>query len=238
MRLFMYPHCGDEDQQSLGRAARIGALVAGLLAMPAAQAQASASIALASDYSVRGVSLSAGRPAAQLSLAYDAPQGWFAGAYAAPRVALGERTGVTQLVAYGGVAFRLASGLSWEAGASSSSFVHAAEYNYRELWAGVASDRLSARLYLAPAYYGYGGRVAYAEVNGFYPLRERIKLIVHAGVLHGLRGYLARGPERIDLRLAISVDAGECNLQLAWLGGVHMQAPVPRALSLSASYSF
>ena len=71
-------------------------------------------------------------PAPQLSLAYDAPQGWYAGAFAAPRLALGERTGVTQLVAYGGYARRLASGLSWEAGASSTAFPHAAEYNYRE----------------------------------------------------------------------------------------------------------
>ena len=238
MRLFMYPHCGDENKQSLGRAARLVALAAGMLATPAALAQASASIALASEYSVRGVSLSDGRPAPQLSVAYDAPQGWFAGAFAAPRLALGERSDVTQLVAYGGFARRLPSGLSWEAGASNASFLHAAEYNYREVWAGVAADRLSARLYLAPAYYGYGGRVVYAELNGFYPLRERIKLIGHVGALHGLRGPLANGPDRIDLRFAIGFDAGDCNLQLAWLGGVHTQAPAPRALALNASYSF
>jgi uncharacterized protein (TIGR02001 family) len=238
MRLFMYPNCGDKNKQSLGRAARIGALAAGMLAVPAAQAQASASIALASEYSVRGVSLSDGRPAPQLSLAYDAPQGWFAGAFAAPRLALGERSDVTQLVAYAGFARRLPSGLSWEAGASNTSFLHATEYNYREAWAGIASDRLSARLYLAPAYYGHGGRIAYAELNGFYPLRERIKLIGHIGVLHGLRGALANGPDRVDLRLAIGIDAGDCNLQLAWLAGLHTQAPAPRALALSASYSF
>jgi uncharacterized protein (TIGR02001 family) len=233
MRLFMYPNCGDETKQSLGRAARIGALAAGMLALPAAHGQASASIAIASEYSVRGVSLSDGRPAPQLSLAYDAPQGWFAGAFAAPRLALGERRDVTQLVAYGGFARRLASGLSWEAGASNIAFLHGAEYNYREVWAGIASDRLNARLSLAPAYYGYGGRVVYAELNGFYPLRERVKLIGHAGVLHGLHGR-----DRMDLRLAIGIDLGECNLQLAWLGGVRTQAPVPRALALSASYSF
>ncbi len=234
----MYPNCRDKNKQSLGRAARIGALAAGMLAMPPAQAQASASIALASEYSVRGVSLSDGRPAPQMSLSYDAPQGWFAGAFAAPRLALGGRRDVTQLVAYGGFARRLPSGLSWEAGAGNASFLHAAEYNYREVWAGIASDRLSARLYLAPAYYGYGGRVAYAEVNGFYPLREHIKLIGHAGVLHGLRGPFANGPDRIDLRLGIGVDVAQCNLQLAWLSGVRTQQPTPRTLTFSASYSF
>jgi uncharacterized protein (TIGR02001 family) len=233
MRLFMYPTCRDENKQSLSRAARIAACAAAMLATPAAHAQASASIAFASEYSVRGVSLSDGRAAPQLSLAYDAPQGWFAGAFAAPRLAVGERRDVTQIVTYGGFARRLASGLSWEAGASNYAFLHAAEYSYREAWAGIASDRLSARLSLAPAYYGFGGRVAYAEVNGFYPLREHVKLIGHVGALHGVRG-----PGRIDARLAIGIDVGDCNLQLAWLGGVRTQAPAPRALAFSAAYSF
>jgi uncharacterized protein (TIGR02001 family) len=212
---------------------RIGALAAGMLATPAALAQTSASISLTSEYSVRGVSLSDGRAAPQLSLAYDAPQGWFAGAFAAPRLAVGERRDVTQVVTYGGVARRLPSGLSWEAGISNYTFLHAAEYGYREAWAGIASDRLSARLSLAPAYYGFGGRVAYAEVNGFYPLREHVKLIGHVGALHGVRG-----PERLDMRVGVGFDLGDCNLQLAWLAGVHTQAPVPRALALTASYSF
>lgn len=244
MRLFMYPSCRDESEHSVGRAARIVLLAAGMLAMPAAQAQASASVSLASEYSVRGVSLSEGRVAPQLSLSYDAPQGWYAGAFAAPRLSLGERPDVTQLVAYGGFAHRLPSGLSWEAGASSASFLHASEYSYREVYAGIASDRISARLHLAPAYYGYGGRVAYVELNGFYPLQERVKLIAHAGALHGLRGPLADARDRLDLRLAIGFDAGAVNIQLAWLRsasfgpGAEGSAHAPRALVLSASYSF
>jgi uncharacterized protein (TIGR02001 family) len=240
MRLFMYPHCRDESQQSVARAARIVMVAAGLLAAHASHAQASASVSLASEYSVRGVSLSDGRPAPQLSLAYDAPQGWYAGAFAAPRLALGERAGVTQLTAYGGYARRIASGLSWEAGASSTAFHHASEYNYREIYAGLASDRIGARVYLAPAYYGYGGRVAYGELNGFYPLRERIKLIAHIGALHRVGGGpAATTRDRIDLRLAIGYDAGGCNVQLAWLGGSRRgDASPPRALSLSATYSF
>lgn len=245
MRLFMYPYCGDENQQSIGRAARIALFAAGMLAAHAACGQASASVSLTSEYSVRGVALSDGRPAPQLSLSYDGAQGWYAGAFAAARLALGERSDVSMLVAYGGYARRLANGLSWEAGASSSAFTHASEYNYREFYAGLASDRISARVYLAPAYYGYGGRVAYAELNGFYPLRERIKLIAHIGALHGLRGPLAKARDRIDLRLAIGFDAGDCNVQLAWLGSArigsgtsHGNAGSPRAMAISASYSF
>jgi uncharacterized protein (TIGR02001 family) len=249
MRLFMYHHRRDEREQSLARlrraAARTLPTAIGLLAAQAAYAQLSTSVALTSEYSERGVSLSKGRPAAQLSLAWDAPQGWFAGAMAAPRLTLDERRGVTQLVAYGGFAQRLASGLSWEAGVSSNSFLRAHEYDYREVFAGLASDHLNARLYVAPAYYGEGGRTAYVELNGFHPLRERIKLAGHIGWLHGLRGPIAELRDRIDLRLAIELDVGACNVNLAWLartavgsGAANDRAPSPRAVALSATYSF
>jgi uncharacterized protein (TIGR02001 family) len=220
--------------------ARIAAIAAGMLVAHAAQGQASASVSLASEYSVRGVSLSSGRPAPQLSVAYDAAQGWYAGAFAAPGLTLGERSGVssdvTQLIAYGGYAHRLASGLSWEAGASSTGFQHASEYNYREIYAGLASDRVEGRIYFAPAYYGYGGRVAYGELNGFYPLREHLKLVAHIGALHA---WAATARDRIDLRLAIAYDGGDCNVQLAWLASDRRgDARSPRALSLSATVSF
>lgn len=245
MRLFMSLYCRDENKQAISRAARIAVAAASVLAAGGVQAQAGASVSLASEYSARGVSLSNGRPAAQLSLSYDAAQGWYAGAFAAPGLTQAGRSGVTKLVAYGGYAHRLPSGLSWEAGASSTSFSHQSVYNYREVFLGLASDRLSARVYLAPAYYGYGGRVAYAELNGFYPLRERIKLVAHAGVLHGLSGLAAMYRDRIDMRLAVGFDAGQCNVQLAWLGTSSIGSGpyrggdrAPRAIALSASYPF
>jgi uncharacterized protein (TIGR02001 family) len=238
-------NCRDESEQSLGRAARIAVVAACLLAAGGVQAQLSGSASLASEYSARGVSLSDGRATPQFSLSYDAPQGWYAGAFAVPRLMQAGRTGVTKLVAYGGYAHRLPSGLSWEAGASSTSFSNLSIYNYRELFLGLASDRLAGRIYIAPAYYGYGGRVAYAELNGFYPLHEGIKLIAHAGVLHGLSGLAARTRDRVDLRLAVGFDAGQCNVQLAWLGTRHIGSGIaginerkPRSLALSASYSF
>ena len=247
----MHPHRRDDNRQSIGRAcgaqlsARIALIALGMLAAHAARAQASASVSLTSEFSVRGVSLSDGRAAPQLSLSYDAEPGWYAGAFAAPRVRLGGRPDLTELIAYAGYAHRLASGLSWEAGASSTAFRHASDYNYREIYAGLASDRISGRLYLAPAYYGYGGRVAYAELNGFHPLSERIKLIAHIGALHRLHGQAPGARDHVDLRLAIGYDAGACNVQLAWLSGSSVGPGTargggrsPRALALSASYSF
>ena len=228
MPLFMPPARRDDCQQSLSRLL----LALAILAAPTARAQTSASVTLTSELSARGVSLSDGRATTQLSVAYDGEQGWYAGAVAAPRVRLGERDNATQLIAYGGYAQRLASGLTWEAGASANTFQRASEYNYRELYAGLASERLSGRLYLAPAYYGYGGRVAYAELNGFVPLPRHFKLSAHAGVLNHFTG---NASDRTDLHLALGYDIGTTHVQLAWLHG-HQHAP--RALALSASYSF
>ncbi|MES2017488.1 MAG: TorF family putative porin [Pseudomonadota bacterium] len=205
-----------------------------MLAAPAAWGQTSASVTFTSELSARGVTLSDGRATTQLGVAYDGEQGWYAGAVAAPQVRLGERDRdrATQIIAYGGYAQRLASGLSWEAGVSATTFHRASEYNYREIYLGLASDQLSGRLYLAPAYYGYGGRVAYAELNGVVPLPHRLKLSAHAGQLHLFSGSAS---DRVDLRLALGYDIGGANVQLAWL---HGQQRAPRALALSASCSF
>lgn len=236
----------DKSQQSLTGAARIGAAAAFLLVIHGgAQGQVSGSVSLASEYSARGVSLSDGRPAPQLGLSYDAAAGWYAGVFAAPRLTVAGRPDVTKLVAYGGYARRLPSGLSWEAGASSTSFTHLSAYNYREIFFGLASERLSGRLYLAPAYYGYRGRAAYFELTAFHPISERVKLIAHAGVLHGLKGPAADTRDRVDMRLAVSYDAGQVNVQLAWLGTASVGPGMfrtgdraPRSLAASASYSF
>ncbi|NML62972.1 hypothetical protein HHL21_18185 [Massilia sp. RP-1-19] len=238
-------NCSSESKQSLSRALRIVAAAACLLAASGARGQLSGSVSLASEYSARGVSLSNGRAAPQFSLSYDGAQGWFAGASAAPRLTLAGRSGVTKTVAYGGYARRLRSGLSWEAGASSTWFSHVSAYNYRELFLGLASDRLSGRLYLAPAYYGYGGRAAYLELTGFHPLGERIKLVAQAGILHGLKGHAASARDRVDMRLAISFDSGPFNVQLAVLRSAGIGSGTDRAadraarsLAASTSYSF
>jgi uncharacterized protein (TIGR02001 family) len=253
MRLFMSHYfCDEHKQQTLGSAAwldlqglRMVLVSSAILAAPATCAQTtSASVSAASEYAVRGVSLSDGLPSPQVGLAWDWAQGWYAGAFAAGNLQLAERPDVTQLVAYGGYVHRLASGLSWEAGGSSNTFINAAEYNYGEVYAGLASDHVSGRATFSPSYYGYGGRVVYAELNAFHPLAGKIKLIGHIGLLHGLRGTLAEARDRVDLRLAIGFDIDAYNIQLAWLhstnvgAGATDQVRTPRALAISASYSF
>lgn len=223
-----------------------GAALALLLCVGSAAAQTSGSVTLLSDYRFRGLSLSDGHPTAQLGLNYDSPQDWYAGAQLAG-ADLRERD-MAQLMAYGGLARRLASGWSWEAGASLSHFSRAHDSEYGEWYAGVAAQRLGLRVYYSPHYLGRDLRTAYVEANGFYPLHEQFKLVAHAGALR----YLPRGgadlPVRYDARLGVATTLGDWNMQLAWVAASSREpgegaspyytAPSKQALVLSVAYSF
>lgn len=232
-----------------------------LLAAGGAGAQTSGSVALSSDYRWRGESLSDGRAASQLAVNYDNAAGWYGGAQLAS-VRLRERDGA-QAIAYAGLARRLASGWSWEAGASAT--VHSRDHasDYREGFVGLAGERLGVRLSLAPRYLGRDLRSAYLELNGFQPVHERLKLIAHLGLLHPLsQGAGPQQRDNFDLRLGIAATLGDASLQLAWLARTRnaprpsyadpsyatsaYSAPAPAyagdaapdALVLSLSYSF
>lgn len=228
-----------------GAALALGLLLP-LLGMGGAAAQASGSVALLSDYRFRGLSLSDGASSAQLGLNYDSPQGWYAGAQAAG-ANLRERD-MVQLTAYGGLARRLASGWSWEAGASASHFSRARDSDYGEWYAGLASERLGLRLYFSPHYFGRDLRTAYVELNGFEPLHGQLKLVVHAGALRYLPRDGADLPARYDARLGLAAALGDWNAQLAWVAASsrgpnagaspYYAAPSKRALVLSVAYTF
>ncbi|MGJ7918617.1 TorF family putative porin [Massilia sp. LXY-6] len=200
-------------------------------------AQLSGNLTLVSEYAVRGISLSAGRPALQLRIDHDLAGGWYAGGFASPAT-LGERR-QGELIVYGGRAGRLASGLSWDAGISRTTFLRDRDYDYTEFHAGLALDRASVRLFLSPAYYG-DEPTAYLDLNAFHPLDERLRLTFHAGLLHTFGAYA--GPrDRADLRLGLASTFGDCTLQLGWqtlLHAEHGGPPRARALTGSAGIRF
>lgn len=145
-----------------------------------------------------------------------------------------------QLIGYAGYARRTASGMSWDAGISRTSFVRDAGYGYHEFHAGLALERSNVRAYFSPDYYGRG-RSAYLEWNGFHALNERLRLVGHAGVLRRLDGYGRSTPARADLRLGLAFDAAGCSVQLSWLGRQRdpaLAAAHARALAASISYGF
>jgi uncharacterized protein (TIGR02001 family) len=214
----------------------LAAMFAAVLLPSPARAQLSGSAALVSDYSVRGMTLSRGRPEPQLRLDYDASAGWYAGAFASG-VDLPDSGASLQLLGYAGYAHRLPSGLTWEAGLLNASFAGDAEYRYHEFYAGLTREGLSARLYYSPAYYGQG-KTVYAELNGAWPLQGRLTLSGHVGLLHPFGDGGDEARHRIDGRLALGMDIGRLNLQVAVVAATPAGHEAARKLAVGATFGF
>jgi uncharacterized protein (TIGR02001 family) len=187
-----------------------------LLFTTAAGAQVSGSATLLSDYRYRGVTLSDGRPAAQVALAYDGKDGGYAGLLAASVRPDGQTR--AQVLAYLGIARPLRVGLDWEAGVEYSAIAGDTEYDYPEFYLGLASERSSLRLHYARHYFGQHLPVLYAELDHTWPLGGRWLLLAHLGLLR--RGGPAHpedgGRYRTDARLGLGRDWHGYDLQLAW----------------------
>ncbi|HUD24945.1 MAG TPA: TorF family putative porin [Burkholderiaceae bacterium] len=162
--------------------------LAAALAATAAMAQVSGSASVVSDDRVRGVTLSAGRPAAQLGLAYDDPSGLYVGAFGSSVQFYEHSKREVELTGYTGYARRLSGGWTVDAGAAYTGFSGGNGYNYTELHAGVTASAVTARLYFSPNYFGQSIHTVYGELNGSYRLSERFGLIGHAGVLQAFSG--------------------------------------------------
>ncbi|CDG82871.1 TorF family putative porin [Janthinobacterium agaricidamnosum] len=212
-----------------------------------ALAQVSTSVAIVSDYRARGVSLSDGKPTPQLSIGYDHPDGWYLGGFAS-RVTLRGIDDSNQLITYAGYAHLLAPGLSWEAGASKSIIQRGSGFDYAETFIGLASDQLSGRLSYAPHYLGKKDGSLYAELNGNYPLSDRLRLTAHVGLLRSPSPPQSATPTqlyRADLRLGINFDIEAWKLQLAWLSTqkkhpayAYRDGGSPQTWTASAGYEF
>jgi len=121
-----------------------------------AAAQLSGTLSGVSDYRYRGNTLTDRMPAAQAGVTYDDPKGWYAGAFGST-VRLkppGGTSSYFQGIGYAGYATRVAAGISVEAGGDYAAFAGSSELDYGEVFLGVATDSVSARVYDSPRYFG------------------------------------------------------------------------------------
>lgn len=187
-----------------------------LLCSPAAHAQLSGSAGIVSNYLYRGVSLSAGKAVPRLSVNYDGAAGWYAGGQAIGGQVGGSRHRSAQWVGYAGYARRLRSGLSWEAGVSRYAFPQAASWHFNEMYAGLGTDSLGARLHYSPDYLGLRTRTLYAELNGGAGLRDGVGGFWHLGYLGSVNAAPGSTIGRFDLRLGLSASLGDWRAELSF----------------------
>ena len=204
----------------------VGAALAaagGGLARPA-RAQLAASLQIASDERLRGLSFSDGRPVAALNLVYDDRSGVYAGL-----------TGVMSDTAHDGVqaigyqadigyARRLGSEVSLDVGATNASFVEHQRYRYSqtysEAYAGLAWRDLSAHLYYSPNYLGSRTQTLYAELEGAIRPAPIVRLFAHVGRLTPLNAPDASNfyHAQYDFSAGVAVQIKSYEARLSWSG--------------------
>ena len=204
--------------------------VIGLAALSAACgafAQLSGTVSVVSDYRYRGVSLSDNEPAAQAGVTYDDAQGWYAGAFVSTAESAGyHETHGVQAIGFGGYAWRLASGLTLEAGADYSVVTTSPRFDYTEVYAGFAFQNVSGRVYYSPRYFGQDSPAVYGELNLAQPLHDNVHLVAHVGVL-GSHAKTLYGPPPgpvVDGAAGVSFTWNGFNLQVSWVGVNHVSA--------------
>ena len=224
-------------------------LLAGLFvlgAMPA-QAQLSGSLTVASDFRLRGISVTERRPAVTLSAAYDDRSGLYAGASVIahdPEAVAARILGHTEYLGY---AMRADDGVSWDVGVANVDLTLYADQkyplSYRQLYVGVGKDSLSARLSLSPNYPRHGLSSAYLDLNGVARPAEDWRVSGHVGVMRRLGGGPGDGRrERYDARVGVTRSFDDFEVQASWTGVAHR--PRPRAsrtrsgFQVGASYFF
>jgi uncharacterized protein (TIGR02001 family) len=193
------------------------------LACTTASAQTSGNVSVVSNYLFRGFTRSNGHPAPQLSLAYDSPSGWYAGAFASGVDIQGD-SGHTQLIGYGGYAQKWSTSVSWEFGATQTTYQQFAKNNYAEVFTGLTSENFSGRVYYSPNYLGESIPSLYTEVNAHYPLEEHLQLLAHVGHLHVPSGNATLAASRFDSSVGIGATMKNWSIQLAYVvvTGNHM----------------
>jgi hypothetical protein len=213
-----------------------------ILAPTLARAQLVGLATAESQYSLRGVGLSNGKPDVRLGFSYDN----MIGAYGGASLIVGDTAdaGVKPLgyITYVGYARPALGAMGWDVGltntqiyiylpaqavtasAEGTTYTHAytrkyAE-NYSEAYGGVTSGNLSAHLYLSPNYLGQDFSAAYAEISAAARPMNQVRLYGHVGLLTPLSqmtGNVA-DRERYDVALGVAREFRHGEIQLTWTG--------------------
>ena len=192
-------------------------------------AQVAAEVGLQNDYRFRGYSLTDGNPVGTVTLGYDDPSGIYAGGNLVGTFEDGE----PDLVAVQGsvgYAVRLSSQLSVDTGISRTeygSYVFGREVHYTEVYLGLATRNVTARVRYSPDYYRSDRETLYVEIDGGLEVAPDWFVDAHAGQLSYLGEigpYLTR--HTYDWRLGGSRKLGPYGIHVGVSGRIARQ-PAP-----------
>ena len=184
--------------------------------------------ALQTDYRVRGYSISDEDPAASVAVSYDDSSGVYLGGSVIGTWRDGEPE-LLGITASAGYAVRLDSTFSLDAGLAKTQYFYgygtSRDYDYTEVYLGLAIPLASARVSYSPDYYRNDTHALYGEVNaGIEPAPDWF-ISGHAGVLAYLETPPAYMPRQTwDWRIGGSRQFGRLGVHLDVSGRIQGRA--------------
>lgn len=223
------------------------AVAFGVIAAEPAAAQLAGTVAIDSDYRLRGYSLSNDRPAVSAQLTYDDQSGLYFSLSALGE--LGHGGQFLGVIADAGYAKRLNEHVTIDAGVLRSQIrspvSYLPGYKYTEVYAGAYVGPVVGRIYYSPDYRTGGLSTLYGELEaGFEPARNW-RVSAHVGLLAYLnsKDFYHGGDTHRDWRIGVSRQFGNFEIHSALSGGkpyeysgfrVHKKV----AATVGASFSF
>jgi uncharacterized protein (TIGR02001 family) len=195
-----------------------------LLAVPAAHAwEPSFTPAITSDYDFRGITLTARKPALQLSFDVAADNGFSAGVWIS-NVDFGV-PGVDVEVDYTLGWSGDGGAVSWNSGVAYYSYPNGSDLNYPEAWFGLGKSfnkniSLEAKLWYSSDYAGAAEAATYFETNATFGLPfGGVDLSLHAGYSSGDYWDTVNDQGYIDYSIGIGKRVARWDLALSFIDG-------------------
>lgn len=198
-----------------------GLALAVLACASGARAQASGSVTIATDYRLRGVSLTDGRSVVAASLAYDHDSGVYAGGTVVAHDPAERDLRLLGWQGYAGVSGRLRDGRSWDVGVSRVDmepyFDRRYSLEYTQVHVGLSHGDVSGRVSVASGYPRKGVETVYAELNAAVRPAEAWRLTGHLGFQSRLSHRGGGLDERFDVTMGVvRTLSPRAEAQLSW----------------------
>jgi uncharacterized protein (TIGR02001 family) len=197
-----------------------------IMTVPARAQIVSGSLAVESDFRLRGGSYSGGRPVASARVGVDDASGFYADG--AATVVLTEDEGV-QLLGYqvgGGVTQRLGDSWTVDLGVAhneiGAAYKGAFPYPYTEGYVGVSHRSVSAYVFVSPNYFRSGFWTVYGQLEASVSPAENWHLTGHVGSLNYLdtpASIVLRRHTYYDWRVSAAREIGRVEIHAALSGG-------------------
>lgn len=204
----------------------LAAFVAGLGSVPASAQVVSGSLAVESDFRLRGYSYSGGRPVVSARVGVDDSSGFYADGSATVVFTEDEGTRFLGYQVDGGFTTRLGDRWTLDVGAAHNeiraAYEGASPYPYTEGYVGARRGSLSAYVFVSPNYYRPGFWTVYGQLEASVSPAENWHLTGHVGALSYLDHptvVVPRHDTYYDWRVSAAHELGRFELHTALSGG-------------------